>query len=99
MSTYRGRRHESSRPVATGPRGVLRLPTGFRREHLNHFRALLQDFLHTSHDVLRLKWLAVVLADVALGHDARLVPQVGRELTAMVVLGADCSSARAEVCH
>src|SRR5262249_45525838 len=92
----RRRRNESSRPVVRGTRGLLRLPTPFFGEHLNHFRPQLQDFLDTSYDVLRLEWLAVVLADVAMSRDPRLGPQVARELAALVVLDDDDPPALAQ---
>jgi hypothetical protein len=40
-----------------------------------------QLFLYRLHDVMRHKWLSIVLADVAVGDKARLAAQVARELS------------------
>ena len=60
---------------------MLRLPAGFGRKHVDHVLAG-QNVLDAGHDVLRLERLAVVLANVAVGDDAGLGPQVPSELTA-----------------
>src|SRR4051794_8932500 len=53
------------------------------------FRRPGQHCLDTLHDVVGHERLAVVLADVTVGHDARLGAQVSCELSAVVVLDDD----------
>ena len=74
---------------------MLGLPAWFGRQHLDHLFSS-KDFLHAGHHVLWLERFAVVLADVAMRHDAGLGAQVTGELASAVILDDDNTPTPAE---
>src|SRR5262249_9510430 len=82
-------------PVAAGGGRMLGLPTGLDGEAFHQLFAF-EYFLDTGHDVLRLEWLAVVLAYKGMTANAGLRPEMSGELPAFILFNHNDLLALAE---
>ena len=96
MTAGMGDAGQAAFPVATRAAGVIGSPARLGGLHNHNLSLAVQDVLYGGDDMLRLERFAVVLADVAVGRDAGLGPQVARELAALAVLDDDDAPAPAE---